>query len=108
MRRMSWIWIAAFGAAVLVGCREPMDFGRTLTADPARGLRLYTANCANTCHPDNAFQIKSVTSYEELAYTVRDYYEQVVGKDANYSQQDIFDITRYLNDKHYRFKRPAL
>lgn len=107
MPRTPFVWLALLGLVALAGCREPLDFGRTLTADPARGYRLYKANCANTCHPDSAFDQKSVRSYEELAYVVRDYYEEVVGKDTNYSQQDIFDIARYLNDKHYKFKRPA-
>jgi hypothetical protein len=35
---------------------------------------------------------------------VRDYYEQVMGKDAEYSQQDVFDMSRYLNEKYYKFK----
>lgn len=108
MSRTPLIWTAVFGLVLLAGCREPLDFGRSLTADPDRGFRLYKANCANTCHPDNAFTDKSVKNYEELAYVVRDYYEEVVGKGEHaYSQQDVFDITRYLNDKYYRFKRPS-
>jgi hypothetical protein len=96
--------VLALGVLSVIGCREPLDFDRTYTADPDRGARLYKTNCANSCHPDNAFDQKSVKNFEQLAYTVRDYYEQVMGKDTEYSQQDIFDISRYLNEKYYKFK----
>lgn len=96
--------VLALGLLSLIGCREPLDFDRAYTSDPDRGARLYKQNCANSCHPDNAFDQKSVKNFEQLAYTVRDYYEQVMGKDAEYSQQDIFDISRYLNEKYYKFK----
>ena len=119
MPRSVLLWALAFGLVTMAGCREPLDFSRALTADVDRGQRLYNANCANTCHPDNAFDKKSVKSYEELAYTVRDYLERVE-KDRPAEveqgsllqrasmmggQQDVFDIARYLNDKHYKFKR---
>lgn len=118
MSRSMVIWALMLGVATLAGCREPLDFTRNLTADVDRGKRLYMANCANTCHPDDAFERKTVKSYEELAYTVRDYLEQVEKdrpKDESGSllsraaqlggQQDVFDITKYLNETHYRFKR---
>ena len=104
MPRIPVLLVATFGILAMVGCREALDFDRTYTSDPDRGARLYKSNCANSCHPDNAFDQKSVKSFEELAYTTRDYYEQVMGADAEYSQQDVFDIARYLNEKHYKFK----
>ena len=104
MPRIPLLLVVALGVTTMLGCREPLDFDRSFMADPDRGERLYKANCANSCHPDNAFNQKSVKSYEELAYTVRDYYEQVMGDSTDYTQQDIFDIARYLNEKHYKFK----
>jgi cytochrome c len=104
MPRIPLMIAVTFGLLAMVGCREALDFDRTYTADPDRGARLYKANCANSCHPDNAFDQKSVKSFEQLAYTTREYYEQVMGQGAEYSQQDVFDIARYLNDKYYKFK----
>ena len=104
MPRIPLALFAIVGVVTMIGCREPLDFDRTYTADPDRGARLYKANCANSCHPDNAFDQKSVKSFEQLAYTTREYYEQVMGQGAEYSQQDIFDISRHLNEKHYKFK----
>ena len=88
----------------VLGCREALQFDRVSLADPERGARLFRANCAKSCHPTYAFEQPEVTTYEELAYTVRDYYEGVMGGEGNYSQQDVFDMTRYLNDKYYKFK----
>lgn len=105
MKRPALLVALAFCAALGFGCREPLDFDRSFTADPERGFRLYKGNCANTCHPANAFEVKTVKNYEQLAYAVRDYYEQVVGGESNYAQQDVFDMTRYLNDKHYKFRQ---
>lgn len=105
MKRPALLTALAFIAVVALGCREPLDFDRSFTADPERGYRLFKGNCANTCHPANAFEVKSVKNYEQLAYVVRDYYEQVVGGEQNYSQQDVFDMVRYLNDKHYKFRQ---
>lgn len=104
MRRASFLWVCACGVLMMLGCREPLDFDQAFTADPARGQRLYQQNCANTCHPDNAFEHKHVTSYEQLAYTVRDYYEKALGKDAEFTAQDVFDISTYLNENYYHFK----
>ncbi|MEB3284956.1 MAG: cytochrome c [Candidatus Sericytochromatia bacterium] len=87
-----------------LGCREPLQFDRVNLADAERGARLFRGNCAKSCHPAHACEQPQLTSYEELAYTVRDYYEGAMGGEDNYSQQDIFDITRYLNDKYYKFQ----
>lgn len=105
MKRPILLTAFAFIAVAAFGCREPLDFDRSFTADPERGYRLFKGNCANTCHPANAFEVKSVKNYEQLAYVTRDYYEQVVGGEQNYSQQDVFDMVRYLNDKHYKFRQ---
>lgn len=105
MKRPALLVVLAFCATVAMGCREPLDFDRSFTADPERGYRLFKGNCANTCHPANAFEVKTVKNYEQLAYAVRDYYEQVVGGESNYPQQDVFDMTRYLNDKYYKFRQ---
>lgn len=99
-------WILGFGVlALMAGCREPLDFDRSLTADPDRGKLLYTKNCANTCHPANAFEKRDVKNFEQLAYTVREYYEKQLGPNPDYSQQDVFDISRYLDKQYYHFKR---
>jgi mono/diheme cytochrome c family protein len=90
---------------MILGCREPLDFDREFTADPERGKALFMQNCANTCHPADAFAHKKVRSFEELANRTRDYYEQVLGKGAEYSQQDIFDLAKYLDKTYYHYKR---
>lgn len=105
MRRPSIVFLLAFGATVLIGCREPLDFDRAFTADDERGRTLVKQNCANSCHPSNAFSSPNhkVKNFNQLAYAVRDYYEQVVGDESNYSQQDVFDMARYLNRTYYHF-----
>lgn len=105
MRRAPVIWLIAFGVVALVGCRQPLDFDQAATADPERGHELYMAHCANTCHPDDAFKRHHVQNFTQLAETVRTYYEQSLGN-TNYPQQDVFDISRYLNQKYYHFKLP--
>lgn len=89
------------------GCREPLDFDRSLTADAERGARIWRTTCANSCHPANAFDpnVRKVKNYRQLAYVIRDYYEREVGEPENYSQQDIFDLLRYLDKTHYKFRR---
>ncbi|HEY9723498.1 MAG TPA: hypothetical protein V6D47_15915 [Oscillatoriaceae cyanobacterium] len=105
MRRATVVWLIAFGVVALVGCRQPLDFDLAATADPERGRELYMAHCANTCHPDNAFHVRHVQNFNQLAETVRTYYEQTLdGK--SYPQQDVFDMSRYLNQQYYHFKLP--
>lgn len=98
-------FMLALGLVVLAGCwgREPLDFRTAYTADPTRGERLYLGNCAKTCHPADAFAVKSVTSYDDLAYTVRDYYRLSVKDPRFYTPQDVFDLVSYLNRTHYHF-----
>ncbi|MEB3197271.1 MAG: cytochrome c [Candidatus Sericytochromatia bacterium] len=106
MSRTAALTLAVWGL-VSWGCREPLDYERTLVADPDRGARLYKANCAKTCHPADVFADPRTSDIKELTNTVRAYYEQVVGGEGNYTTQDIFDLTRYLNDKYYQFDLPA-
>lgn len=90
------------------GCREPLDFDRALTADAERGARLYRTTCANSCHPANAYEpnVRKVKNWRQLAHVVRDHYEREMGDDPDsYSQQDIFDIARYLDKTYYKFRR---
>lgn len=105
MLRPPLVMLLAFGACVLIGCREPLDFDRAFTADEERGKALIRQNCANSCHPADAFTRpnRSVKNFNQLAYKIRDYYEQVVGDESNYSQQDIFDMARYLNRTYYHY-----
>jgi hypothetical protein len=108
MHRPKVLMLLAFGATLLIGCREPLDFDRAFTADEERGKALIRQNCANTCHPADAFTKpntqKKVKNFNQLAYAVRDYYEQVVGDEQNYSQQDVFDMARYLNKQYYHYR----
>ncbi|MEB3328090.1 MAG: hypothetical protein VKQ33_02525 [Candidatus Sericytochromatia bacterium] len=80
---------------------------RAALADPLRGERLFRSNCARSCHPANAFEVKKVKTHRQLVSTVRAYYEQVVGREENYSRQDLYDLSRYLDRKHYRLPAPA-
>ena len=105
MSRPKLALILAFGAAFLLSCREPLDFDRAFTADPERGRTLVKQNCANACHPADAFTRKGhkVKNFNQLAYAVRDYYEAIVGDETNYSQQDVFDMAKYLNRTYYHY-----
>ena len=103
MTRTTMFCLLGLGIALALGCREPLDFDRSLTADADRGEHLFKQNCANTCHPDNAFAQRNVKNYQQLAYKVRDYYEAAVGDDSDDTQQDVFDITKYLNRTYYRY-----
>jgi hypothetical protein len=102
-RRTAAICLLGLSVAFAVGCRQSLNFDYGLTADPQRGSRLFSENCANVCHPDNAFQKRGVKNYEQLAYKVRDYYEQAAG-DQDDITQDVFDLTRYLNDTYYHYR----
>ena len=108
MSRPKVLMMLIFGASLLIGCREGLDFDRAYTADEERGKALVRQNCANTCHPSDAFTKpagqRKAKNYNQLAYAVRDYYEQVVGDEQNYSQQDVFDMARYLNKQYYHYR----
>jgi mono/diheme cytochrome c family protein len=86
------------------GCRAPDTYEpeRAALADPVRGERLFKSNCARSCHPSNAFEVQSVRDHRQLINTVRAYYEQVVGDEMNYARQEVYDLARYLDRKHYR------
>jgi hypothetical protein len=107
VNRPKLVMMLGLVASILLGCREPLQFDHAYTADETRGKALVKQNCANSCHPSDAFtrlaKDRKVRNFNQLAYAIRDYYELVVGDEQNYSQQDVFDMARYLNKTYYRF-----
>lgn len=91
------------GSLAACWMQDALDPGHVALADAERGERLFRSNCARTCHPANAFEVRSVKDQRRLLTTVRSYYEQVVGGEANYTQQDVYDLARYLDRKYYKF-----
>ncbi|MEB3221615.1 MAG: cytochrome c [Candidatus Sericytochromatia bacterium] len=106
--RVPLLLIATVVAHTLPGCAtvDLYEPERAALADAERGERLFKSNCARTCHPANAFEVKSVKNRRQLVSTIRTYYEQIAGDERNYTRQDLYDLAQYLDRKHYRL--PAI
>lgn len=90
------ILIAAFIAGTAVTAHA---------ADPLRGKQLFETTCIS-CHEDNAFtrEKRLAKDYPELRAQVQRW-ESNLG--LHWSEEDIGDVTRYLNSTYYGFACPA-
>ncbi|WP_234414029.1 cytochrome C [Ideonella sp. A 288] len=101
--------ILAWPVAMLVGSAgalaQPTAPGAALAQPPTRGQLLYNTHCI-ACHSTAMHwrDQRLATDWPSLKAWVERWQSRVL---LNWTEADIVEVTRHLNDAIYRFARPA-
>lgn len=93
-------WIAP-ALALLVSCHTPL----ALADDAVRGRALYESRC-DTCHDRSVHNraVRKSRNFAEVRQWVARWNTEL---DGAWTDEEIDAVTRYLNERYYKFPCPA-